>query len=508
MSTLKCFGGMGFKDLSVFNDSLLCRQAWRLTRHPHSLFSRVMKAKYFPHCNFLDASLGYSTSYSWRSIWSSKALLKEGIVWRIGNGANVRIWDDPWIVDEGGRFITSDRRTGYNLVSDLIDESQNEWRIAAVENIFNDRDVKCILGIPLNQTTLRDEITWALTKDGCFSVKTAYMLGKGGDLNNFHQIWVDIWGMDTSPKVRHFLWRLCSNSLPMRGILKRRHMIEEDLCPWGCGESETSYHAIFGSSKIAPLWSAAGCEVMCSGPDIESLCELVASWREVDPQVRTRGAFLAWVIWGERNLLVFDNKTTPHTHLLGRVARLAVEHGDYMQKIYQPRLAAGQPSPRHWTAPPEGVVKLNVDASLQVDGWVGMGVVARHSNGDVLFTTVRRVRACWTPEIAEAKAAAMAVRLGSRFGLKDVVLESDCQVIIHRLMKKTFFLSDLDGVLHDILASCATFNTIQWSHVKREGNFVAHNLARLNPFGIEQVWENHYPAEVAPFVLMDNLILE
>lgn len=195
----------------------------------------------------------------------------------------------------------------------------------------------------------------------------AYILGKGGNLDNFHQAWVDIWSMDTSPKVRHFLWRLCSNSLPVRRLLKRRHMIEDDLCPWGCGESETSYHAIFGCPRMSSLWSAAGCEEMCVGPAVESFCELIVKWRDIEPHVKVKGAFLAWVIWGEHNSLVFNNKSTPHNCLLAQVARLAEEHGEYLAKIYKPCVATVSSSPRHWTTPHAGLVKLNVDASLAVD---------------------------------------------------------------------------------------------------------------------------------------------
>lgn len=77
-----------------------------------------------------------------------------------------------------------------------------------------------------------------------------------------------------------------------------------------------------------------------------------------------------------------------------------------------------------------------------------------------------------------------------------------------RLTKNAVFLSDLDIVLHNILSSCIDFTSIVWSHVKRDGNSVAHNLAKLIPFGIEQVWENHSPMEVAPYVLMDSLSME
>lgn len=70
-----------------------------------------------------------------------------------------------------------------------------------------------------------------------------------------------------------------------------------------------------------------------------------------------------------------------------------------------------------------------------MDGWVGLCVIARYSNGDVKFAANRRVRAYWTREIAEAKALELGVRLGKRFGLKDVILESDCQTMVNRLSK-------------------------------------------------------------------------
>ena len=63
--------GMGFKDLKLFNMALLAKQGWRLQTNSSLLFYRVYKAKYFPRCDFLEATLGSQPPFAWRSILSA-----------------------------------------------------------------------------------------------------------------------------------------------------------------------------------------------------------------------------------------------------------------------------------------------------------------------------------------------------------------------------------------------------------------------------------------------------
>lgn len=115
---------MGFKNLTVFNDALAFGGS-SLALNPRTAFP-FWSSQYFPNCDFLDASLGYSSSFSWKSIWSSKALVKEGVVWRVGNGTNINLWEDPWILDEEGHFLTSTPRDEYRFVSDLVSRETME----------------------------------------------------------------------------------------------------------------------------------------------------------------------------------------------------------------------------------------------------------------------------------------------------------------------------------------------------------------------------------------------
>lgn len=97
-------------------------------------------------------------------------------------------------------------------------------------------------------------MAWAFTKDGNYSVKTAYMVGKSGNLDFFHRVWVKIWGLEVSPKDRHFLWKICSNSLPVRAVLKHRHIVDDDTCPLCNEELETISHALLYCSKMREVW--------------------------------------------------------------------------------------------------------------------------------------------------------------------------------------------------------------------------------------------------------------
>jgi hypothetical protein len=78
LSMHKNDGGMGFKNLSVFNLAMLGKQGWRIWTSPVTLIAKLYKARYFSKCSFLDSSLGHNPSFVWRSICNSKFLLKAG----------------------------------------------------------------------------------------------------------------------------------------------------------------------------------------------------------------------------------------------------------------------------------------------------------------------------------------------------------------------------------------------------------------------------------------------
>ena len=150
LSKPKCDGGLGFRDLHLFNLAMLARQGWRLLQEPNSLCSRVLGAKYFPDGNLLSAEASRGISYTWRSILRGISVLKDGLIWRVGDGTKINVWDDPWI--PGGDTRRPRSHQGHSpitRVAELLDPVTGGWDEALVNDLFQSEDAKAILSISI-----------------------------------------------------------------------------------------------------------------------------------------------------------------------------------------------------------------------------------------------------------------------------------------------------------------------------------------------------------------------
>ena len=103
----KLDGGMGFRDLALFNDLLLAKQAWRLINNKDTLFYKIFKARFFPHCSFMEAKESTTRSYAWKSILKGREVIKMGSRFRVGNGKNIKIWQHHWLPIKHPPLVTS-----------------------------------------------------------------------------------------------------------------------------------------------------------------------------------------------------------------------------------------------------------------------------------------------------------------------------------------------------------------------------------------------------------------
>ncbi|XP_074336620.1 uncharacterized protein LOC141673779 [Apium graveolens] len=235
MSKHKAAGGLGFRNFRDFNLAMLGKQGWRILINPDSLVARLYKARYFENTDFLNATLGHSPSFIWRSILEAKNVVAAGVRWRIGTGTNVKISGQPWLVDTGDPYISTVSKTiGNNLVSSLFCMDRKAWDIDVVRDVFNDRDQRCVLDTLIEEDLQNDVLYWGKEQSGVYSVRSAYKYiqeEKGAwcrEENN--EIWSRLWKIKAPPKCLNLVWRALSFNLPTSGPETIFHVLVS--CPF------------------------------------------------------------------------------------------------------------------------------------------------------------------------------------------------------------------------------------------------------------------------------------
>lgn len=234
----------------------------------------MLRAKYFPDGDLLSASEQPGISYSWRSILRGIAALKQGLIWRIGNGERVNIWLDPWIPNAANRRpVTPRGQNVLNRVCDLIDPVTGTWDTQLVRDMFWEVDAELILSLQVNMEH-EDQLAWHHDKKGLFNVKSAYhvlkdaeeskamkQVGESSKGGNETQLqWLSIWKQKCQSKVLQFMWRLAHNSLPLRRNIKRRGMEADTLCPLCHRLDEDGGHLFLKCKAVKKCWQGLNLE--------------------------------------------------------------------------------------------------------------------------------------------------------------------------------------------------------------------------------------------------------
>ncbi|KAK4284117.1 hypothetical protein QN277_000990 [Acacia crassicarpa] len=185
-----------------------------------------------------------------------------------------------------------------------------------------------------------------------------------------------------------------------------------------------------------------------------------------------------WRLWGWRNSSIFDSNFSkppcPAAIILHSWRKFAILF-DLNQDV--PNVGLAIEGELIWERPPMNWVKLNVDGAVsRRSSLAGVGELLRGWKGEWIAGFTKSVGIC-NANSAEEWAIWEGLNLAWDLGFKKIVLESDAQELVLRLLDRNFNSGSFLAVqIQDLMLR-------DWSisprHIPRECNRIADALAKL-----------------------------
>jgi hypothetical protein len=491
---------------------MLAKQGWRLLSKPESLCARVLKGKYYPNSDFMNAKKKRNSSHIWNAILHGREALKGGLIKRPGDGSTIRVWDDPWIPSNYHKKpIVRAQNVEVTMVSELIDDQNSRWNIEKLEESFIPSDVSAIQAIPIGRFG-EDYWSWTLERSGQFSVRSCYRalamsLGRANSISasgaDESRYWNKLWKLNVPPKIRNFWWRVINGFIPCRQVLNRRHMEEVAFCKTCGADEESIFHAFFQCTWAKLFWRELKMATTIKIPELHPdswAIDLVEGSR-----VSMESACVilcgCWAIWMERNA-VWHGESSRSISASVKWAMETTYDLAQLGNMKQPKVPKVKSV---WRKPNKGTVKINVDAGFtDLDRQGTTGVVVRDHNGRLIVGQALWYEHAASSLIMEAMAIRDGVRLALDRSFPSVEIETDAQVVLKLLEDPDGGRSEIASICQEIKELSGFVPSIKFLFVGRCANEAAHLCAKsASSFRRRCLWINYKPPFLVQVLLKD-----
>ena len=132
-----------------------------------------------------------------------------------------------------------------------------------------------------------------------------------------------------------------------------------------------------------------------------------------------------------------------------------------------------------WRPPQAGFVKINFDGVVFDSSHLsGVGVVIWNHNGAVMAFCAEKLNQAYKAKEIEALAALKALQFAFGLSFQNAIFEGDSLGLIKALKAEDLNLSPWGLLVEDVKLVANSFVSLSYSHIKRNGISVAHNLAK------------------------------
>ena len=155
-----------------------------------------------------------------------------------------------------------------------------------------------------------------------------------------------------------------------------------------------------------------------------------------------------------------------------------------------------------WRPPQSSFVKVHFDGPVFGNSNMsGIEAIIRNHNGAAMAFCAKKFDQAYKAKEIEALAA---LKFAYELGFQNAILKGVSLGLIEALKAKDHKLSPLGLLVEDVKLFANNFVRLSYSHIKRSGNSVAHNLAKhaicIPDF---QVWMKNVPSHVVSFLQSD-----
>ncbi|KAF7837557.1 reverse transcriptase [Senna tora] len=447
--------------------------------------------------------------------------LEWGFVCSTLRAMDINIWDDFWLPNHA-KIPYSQSLDRNSKVSTLMLPSGEGWDVSKVMSLFDSVIAEHILSIPLSRGGGRDFIVWSFNSNGIYSVKSGYWVAlnasfhPGGAFSSFNidsSLWKWIWNLGIPPKVKNFLWRLCSNALPSLNNLSKRRIVLSPRCQICNQEEESIEHIFLMCPWTRPVWFGSRFQWNFNNAQVSRMDIWI--WQKLK-QIRAAGgnwkenqahfAMLIWKIWKGRNKFYFEQVVINPSLTIQLAAEKALECENCVSIFPAPPVVVNSvPSPvpfvRRWRE--EGWYRCNVDAAtLESSNVCASAFLLRDDHGSLLTGSSRKFWAS-SPLIAEALALRESIFACMSLDLQKVHFESDCKVLTDAIL-----LNDvpwiIDPIVADINQALAEHPSFVIHWVPRSLNTPADWVARAAlRRSLPPLWTSSPPEELRRLLLLN-----
>ena len=147
------------------------------------------------------------------------------------------------------------REEEHITIKQCVDHN-HEWQAGCLSFELPNNILNAIKATPLScNNEAEDSLQWAYSKNGFFSLKSAYLLAKGLNPLKLDAVSVEwVWKVEALPKIQFFLWLCLHNSVPTGEILGLRGLSIDSVCSLCHRSNESVDHLLRGCEFAKDYW--------------------------------------------------------------------------------------------------------------------------------------------------------------------------------------------------------------------------------------------------------------